>query len=206
MAAWGCTPTKPKRASHAHWPPRAASPCLGPSSAFNWATLVARLRRRSPGAAAKHSARTRIHGRPCQRPRCRSVMAGTCPWHLIAQAWTAFATRSFRRRNAQYASAWTRSNCTVRTATCCISSFRLSAIDAMTSTAAHSRTACAFRSKSRARYVPSSPPAWRWACASPVRTGTRAAAPWRTRLPTPRRSSRSGWISSACRAAASDRM
>ena len=85
--------------------------------------------------------------------------------------------RRFRRapRSARNGSASMRSSCMARTAICCTSSCRRSPTGAPTSTAARSKTACAFRSRSSMRCAPRSPPTSRSAYASRRPTGSTAA-------------------------------
>ena len=89
--------------------------------------------------------------------------------------WSACATPSSPPRSARCASASTRSSCTWRTAIWRTASCRRSPTSAPTNMAARSRTACAFRSRSRARCVRWCRKACRSARVSPAATGARAA-------------------------------
>ncbi len=79
------------------------------------------------------------------------------------------------RQSAQCALASMPSSCIWRTAICCTASSRRCPTSAMTTMAARSPAACAFRSKSRARRVPRSRATFRSAPASPAPIGSTAA-------------------------------
>ena len=114
-------------------------------------------RRRSAQGRRRAAARAR-HRRP--DPRARSV-------RRVGEA--RGAARHRRPRTA-----------CARTAICCISSSRRSPTSAPTNTAARSKTACAFRSKSSMPCAPYFRPTNRSACACRRRTGSTAAGESRT--------------------------
>ena len=149
-AASGSTPTTTRRRWRA-WS-RIAVASAPPSSASS---------SRMPAARPRRSGRGRAAGR---------LGRAADPWQTIGavgdsvRRGLAYAARDDRSRHrarargvrsrgasARCASASTRSSCTWRTAIWRTASCRRSPTNAPTSTAARSRTACAFRSSSRAR-------------------------------------------------------
>ena len=196
-------------ATHVERHGRITHGCMGLYSDDNEAALarvIAAARRAGTakfGIQLAHAGRKASSQRPWEGGS--ALEAGQDPWPTVGPSPLAFGenwhtpremteddmTRIrnafVARRSAPCASASTPSSCTWRTAIWRTASCRRSPTSAPTNTAARSRTACAFRCRSRARCAPWCPRACRSARAYRQRLARRTGSPPTTPSPSPRR-------------------
>ena len=147
-------------------------PYPSPSS---WRMPGARHPPRCRGKADNLSRRNMAAGKPSHPLPCPLMRTVVRRSRWMTLDCNASATTSYRPRNARSGWASRSSNCTRRTAICCINFCRPCRMRAPISMAARWRTACASRSKCSRRYAAPCQTTRRWVFGFPPRTGWMAA-------------------------------